>query len=162
MKKLIYIIAVAGLLLTSCKVKEKKPFFDMVHIAGTLVDTEQVVENNTINLYGAKRKVIRKTKCKVTWKNCFLHKKKYSKTVKDSLMKLHIQLRKKVLTSPFVVIEDNKGKKFNIFVDEVDYEQIKAFQNANKDRKISLMFQGTLINEGQLKAKEMTSIFIDR
>jgi hypothetical protein len=162
MKKLIYFIAITGLLLSSCKVKEKKPFFDTVHIAGTLIDTEQVIENNTINLYGAKRKIIRKTKCKVKWKNCFLHKKKYSKTEKDSLMKLHVQLRKKVLTSPFVVIENKAGKKINVFVDEVEYEQIKSFQNANKDRKISLMFQGILLTENQLKAREMTSIFIDR
>lgn len=161
MKKIIYVLAIASILLSSCKAT-KKPYRDTKHVAGVLVDTEQMNSNNTVNFYGAKRKEICKVKWKVKWKNCFLHKKKYNQTVKDSLMKLHVQFRKKALTSPYIVVQDKDGKRFNIFVDEIIVEQIKAFQNSNKDKAINLMFQGELINEGQLKAVELTSIFVEK
>ncbi len=160
MKKAIYLLVFLVITLSSCK--SKKPYLDTIHVAGTLDDVEQMTTANTVNLYDAKPKVIRKTKCKVKWKNCFLHKKKYSKTVKDSLMILHVQYRKKVLTSPYVIIKTVTGEKIAVFVDEIQLDKIKQFQNTNKEKPLQLMFQGMKINENQLISKELTSIYFEK
>jgi len=167
MKKAIYFILFVGLSLSSCKSKDpygklKKPYLDIVHVSGTLDDVEQMTTANTVNVYGAKAKVIRKTKCKVKWKNCFLHKKKYNKTVKDSLMTLHIQYRKKVLTSPYIVVKTKTGEKVAVFINEIQLDRIKQFQNTNKDKPLQLMFQGEKIANDQLKANEITSIYFEK
>ena len=160
MKKAIYLLVFLVITLSSCK--SKKPYLDTIHVTGILYDMEQMTTANTVNLYDAKPKLIRKTKCKVKWKNCFLHKKKYSKTVKDSLMILHVQYRKKVLTSPYVIIKTATGEKIAVFVDEIQLDKIKQFQNTNKEKPLQLMFQGMKINENQLISKELTSIYFEK
>ncbi len=157
MKKSIYLLLVLSVLTVSCKVK--KPVLETSHIEGVLSDTEKVTTDNDINLYGEKSCKVFKTKCKVKRKNRILRKKKYNQKVKDSLIKLHLQLREKALTSKYISIKTKTGKTIYVFVSDIDYDQINTFKMVHNDAPINLMFQGVALAEGQFKARELTSIY---
>ncbi len=157
MKKAIYLLIFLSLLTSSCKVK--KPILETSHIEGILSDTDKVNTDNDINLYEAKSCTVFKTKWKVKRKNHILRKKKYSQKVKDSLIKLHLQLREKALTSKYISIKTAAGKTIYVFVSDVDYDQINTFKMVHNAETVHLMFQGVALGEGQFKARELTSIY---